>query len=356
MSGTYSGYYHPDPSTFMPGQGTFAATKVMGGGGGKPPPPPQNANVEGTWTISTSPTDFSGGDVTWVFSAGIDPNVPGGLTTGTVKDSNGTEVAKYAVGPSAITITGTGSVTAVLTGTVKGNGMKGTFVDSATQNSGDWTAVEGIPTFSAAESMTQTAKLIAIDSAAKAIAVLNSGKFSISASIPVTPDNLASLDENSAFQLGFGQLTGAKSIFTLGTMGYTSGDKKVKYVYMDPNDDIPAAKATITYQLDWSNGTELKIKISGGFIEILVPNADGPFGASLLAINYVEQATEKFYNVNNQCTIVFGSQISTLNVSSTALVTTGKPLMAGSNSYEPSKVSVMSSIPKVKMGAERKKK
>ena len=170
------------------------------------------------------------------------------------------------------------------------------------------------------------------------------GKFTISASVPVSSDVLSALNSSSTFNVTFGGLNNNNTPISFSKTTYTNGGNSLKY----ENGVNALSKSQITfYSLDWSSKDTLKIGIKGGYGREIIPDLTPIFGVSLQAADYIEASTENITILDTPCVITFGTLNTTLNIGSTvSVVTAAAPLAKGGLIYTPSKVSIGSTIPK----------
>ncbi len=279
--------------------GTFTATK---GKDVKPAKPKPNAKVDGTWLISLNPAYDGVAVLTWDFDKADKSGY------GAIFDTTGEQIGYYQVTESQIALS---NDVLYLTGAIVKTTISGDFDDNG-DVMGTWRAVKtAAPKFGSKETLAAGVKVVKMDSQSVATLPLQ-GKYSITASVPVSPDVIAALNGDSPFSLHFGQFS---ETFPLSLSDYKAGATKVKYTKINVNNSA----ANIAFALDWSGKNTLKIKITGGLSGKLAPAITAE-GVSPQATAYLVATSQKISDLQAPCTILFGTSETDLAITSAGSV------------------------------------
>ncbi|HLX60504.1 MAG TPA: hypothetical protein VKX17_04390 [Planctomycetota bacterium] len=335
---TMSGTYFSGDLVSKNNSGTFTATKP--GGGGKPPPPPttKSANVKGTWLFELKPDDS-------ILTANIlNFSSADALGNGTAADStSGAAIATYSVSNAQITITTSGS-SLTLTGSVTKDGMSGSYSDNA-GGSGTWSAVQVTPPkFLGTESLGRIAATQTAADKTKTALILDEGKFSISLTVPVPADVVATLNGQSTFNVVFGGLSNNNAPISFSDdSSYAAGATTLNVKEaVNGSGGFPTL-----YSLSWSGKNTLKIKVTGSYYRQILPFTQDALGVSPQAASYIEGSSESTTLFDQKCVITFGAYKTTLDLGSVIVVQTASgTVLKNGLTYTPSKVSIGTTIPK----------
>jgi|SRR5579862_232478 len=309
---------------------------------------------------------------TWDFNFVFPPNAPQDVVYVLNSDGSGENVTYSEVAVSwtfdgttlKVTDGNPGGGTFVFTGIVTKNGTSipnGTVSDSLATTQGTFTGTKQTAPpattgkFAAVEKLRES---FFKDTSTNVVTAGLIGTFKIVASVPIPKDfDFSILNGETVFSLYFAGFNGYS--ITLGDdPKFVKGTSTKVHVQQGSYSFNNHSYIPLSFDLDWSKRTTLKISISGNYAQLTFPTVESPNGFSIQALGYVDGATGKSTITGQDVKVDFGDLFTTLSVVSVVGVVT-KPITKNGKVFQTSTIGVVSTTlkphntPAVRAGAAK---